>query len=114
MHNQGGYQVIPTSNNVKCQLTKMDTTHHYGIFYRERERERENPMLVSIWVKGQGILDDTQINKPKKFACGITISNSSPQTMWVVGLLRPKLLGSLSKCWAACKYFNLVLTIFLI
>jgi hypothetical protein len=26
-----------------------------------------------MWVKGQGILDDTQINKPKKFACGITI-----------------------------------------
>lgn len=75
--------------------------------YRERERERTNPMLVSMWVKGQGILDDTQINKPKKFGLWNHHINSSPQTMWPrVGLLRSKLLGSLSKYWAACKYLT--------
>ncbi len=35
--------------------------------YRERESERENPMLVSMWVKGQGILDDTLIQPSHKF-----------------------------------------------
>jgi hypothetical protein len=85
-----------------------------------RERERENPKLVSMWVKGQGILDDTLIQPSYKFYQHLPHTNNAFECILIgmlasiflfkkqiVGFFFKKKIFSLHVCNANCTTSHL-------